>query len=243
MKELEIRKLDLQEAMNSRQIVRAQEIQRAIESLENRLRGWRARYAQRHKAVNGWPVIGSLFGRIADIVQEEKQSFVDGKFPDQEAITNTDITKPALKRHILDAAETDKSGEARIRAISRGFILARYYALPGSGLGTYHYLDPQYTAAHTLPLQILVEGGVLTFLGIAIVFGYAVVRTGRLLILPTGQSINPEFVLSLSGSASCSAFLVHGILTGDNLILGGFTVWGFLLAFCMGLSLAHTAKA
>ncbi len=195
-----------------------------------------------------WKVVlraQSILTESREIERSQIKNLSQGRFTDrQEDLLqgkwDIPLTHP---KDLSDLGVTDLSGQERFLAFIRGIILSKRYGFYGSGLGTYPFLDPRFTSAHNLPLQIWVEGGILALIGLLLILIHVVIISGKIFVqILLQRSYSTKQGIALAGALACTAFLVHGTLAGDNLILGYFTVWGFLFSFCLALSLAASVS-
>jgi O-antigen ligase len=133
------------------------------------------------------------------------------------------------------AGENVESSEAfRLKAISASWRIFRRHAPLGVGTGEYARYDPVSTAAHSLPLQLLAENGVLGLVGFVLLYAY-LIWAAVLTVIRRRATPAAEYGLRLACGGGALALLTHGLIAGVALSLGSAAVWALLLWLQVGV--------
>ncbi len=134
-------------------------------------------------------------------------------------------------------AISDPSLDDRRAAIRKGLDVARDHLPLGVGPDELARYSTRYHAAHSLPVQVLAEDGVLGLAGLLLVAAFLVVTLVDL--LRRFRRSGEELALArLAAIAGAGAYLLQGAIVGVPLALGQDMVWAAVLAVLVGVAAA-----
>jgi hypothetical protein len=141
---------------------------------------------------------------------------------------------PALPAPASPAAG-DASAAVRENALRTGLRVFADHAPFGVGSGRYPIYDPVNTAAHSLPVEVLAEHGVLAFAGLLLLILFVGVEIFRVLVArpPKPEDAVELRVACLLGAGS---FLALGVVGGTALVVAQADVWAVALALLVALA-------
>jgi O-Antigen ligase len=129
---------------------------------------------------------------------------------------------------------TDASTETRMEAVRKGLRIFRANAPFGVGPGQYEQYDATFTAAHSLPVQLLAEDGVLGGVGFLLVVAYMAREAIRLRRRSQALAA-PVLHLRLALLGGTTLFLAQATATGSLFAVGALNVWATLFWLQLGL--------
>jgi hypothetical protein len=149
----------------------------------------------------------------------------------------TTVAGPALHARL-----TDVSSKTRVKAVRKGLRIFRAHAPWGVGPGQYQQYDATFTAAHSLPVQLLAEDGVLGGIGFLLLVAYLAREAIRLLRgLRTPSPLGFRLRLALLGGTGL--FLAQATATGSLFAVGAINVWATLFWLQLGILAATGGSA
>jgi hypothetical protein len=146
--------------------------------------------------------------------------------------SSTALTTPKGGQAIADPSLDDRRA-----AIRKGLDVARDHLPLGVGPDQLARYSPHYHAAHSLPVQVLAEEGVLGLAGLLLVAAFLVVTLVELL-RRFGQTSEELALARLAAVAGAGAYLLQGAIVGVPLALGQDMVWAAVLAVLVGVAAA-----
>jgi O-Antigen ligase len=146
--------------------------------------------------------------------------------------SSTALTTPTGGQAISDPSLDDRRA-----AIRKGLDVARDHLPLGVGPDQLARYSPRYHAAHSLPVQVLAEDGLLGLAGLLLVAAFLVVTLVDLL-RRFGETAEELALARLAAVAGAGAYLLQGAIVGVPLALGQDMVWAALLAVLVGVAAA-----
>jgi O-antigen ligase len=132
---------------------------------------------------------------------------------------------------------SDPSLDDRRAAIRKALDLARDHLPLGVGPDQLGRSSPRYHAAHSLPVQVLAEDGVLGLVGLLLIAAFLVVTLVDLL-RRFGRTAEDVALARLAAIAGAGAYLLQGAIVGVPLALGQDVVWAAVLGVLVGVAAA-----
>lgn len=125
----------------------------------------------------------------------------------------------------------DASTSERLQAIHTGMKIFEEHIITGAGTGVYHHYDQVLTAAHSLPVSLAAENGVLGLIGYLFIL-VTLAWTAFFLWKRSGKhSIGFELALWLS----CVGFFFQGTIAGTNFSIMDVATWGMIFWAWQGM--------
>ena len=139
----------------------------------------------------------------------------------------------ALKHREIEYAGGE-FGVDRAAAWSKGIEIAKNNWITGIGFGAYSIVEPRFTAPHSLVLERIDDGGILSLFSILLMAGYCFWQSLVLLVR------KPTDIAGAAAIIAVSVFFVKAFVFGATFSIMGLIPWGFAVQLCLAIFLTGT---